>query len=113
MHLKCQTSFTGYVPKGKAKFEEFALLREVLKKIQVSYDLMSCVLVMVTDVGDSVLPPSLGNNCSPLLNLSDPISNLVREYDFPVLIRCRKTFDTFFCCVCLPAVGACPTLFLM
>jgi hypothetical protein len=30
------------------------------------------------------------------LNLSDPTSNLVRQYDFPVPLRCRKTSDTVF-----------------
>jgi hypothetical protein len=30
------------------------------------------------------------------LTLSDPTSNLVREYDFPVPLRCRKTSDTVF-----------------
>jgi hypothetical protein len=31
-----------------------------------------------------------------LLTLSDPTSNLVRQYDFPVPLRCRKTSDTVF-----------------
>jgi hypothetical protein len=31
-----------------------------------------------------------------LLSLSDPTSDLVRQYDFPVLPRCRKTSDTVF-----------------
>jgi hypothetical protein len=30
------------------------------------------------------------------LTLSDPTSNLVRQYDFPVLLRCRKMSDTVF-----------------
>jgi hypothetical protein len=30
------------------------------------------------------------------LTLSDPTSDLVRQYDFPVLLRCRKTSDTVF-----------------
>jgi hypothetical protein len=30
------------------------------------------------------------------LTLSDPTSNLVRQYDFPVLPRCRKTSDTVY-----------------
>jgi hypothetical protein len=33
---------------------------------------------------------------SRLLTLSDPTSDLVRQYDFPVLLRCRKTSDTGF-----------------
>jgi hypothetical protein len=28
--------------------------------------------------------------------LSDPTSDLVRQYDFPVLLRCRKTSDTVY-----------------
>jgi hypothetical protein len=28
--------------------------------------------------------------------LSDPTSKLVRQYDFPVSLRCRKTSDTVF-----------------
>jgi hypothetical protein len=28
--------------------------------------------------------------------LSDPTSNLVRQYDFSVSLRCRKTYDTVF-----------------
>jgi hypothetical protein len=30
------------------------------------------------------------------LTLSHPILDLVRQYDFPVLLRCRKTSDTVF-----------------
>jgi hypothetical protein len=30
------------------------------------------------------------------LTLSDPTSNLVRQYDFPIPLRCRKTSDTVF-----------------
>jgi hypothetical protein len=30
------------------------------------------------------------------LTLSDPTSDLVRQYDFPVLLGCRKTSDTVF-----------------
>jgi hypothetical protein len=30
------------------------------------------------------------------LTLSDPTSDLVRQFDFPVLLRCRKTSDTVF-----------------
>ena len=29
------------------------------------------------------------------LTLSDPMSDLVRHYDFPVPLRCHKTSDTF------------------
>jgi hypothetical protein len=31
-----------------------------------------------------------------VLNLSDPTSNLVRQYNFPFPHRCRKTSDTVF-----------------
>jgi hypothetical protein len=31
-----------------------------------------------------------------LLNLSDPTSDLVQQYDFPFLLRCRKTSDMVF-----------------
>jgi len=47
-----------------------------------------------------------------LLTLSDPTSDLVQRYDFPVPLQCRVTSDFFFS----PArstVGACLTLFLM
>jgi hypothetical protein len=30
------------------------------------------------------------------LTLSDPTSDLVRQYDFPVLLQCRKTSDAVF-----------------
>jgi hypothetical protein len=30
------------------------------------------------------------------LTISNPTSNLVREYDFPVPLSCRKTSDTVF-----------------
>jgi hypothetical protein len=30
------------------------------------------------------------------INLSDPTSDFLRQYDFPVLLRCRKTSDTVF-----------------
>jgi hypothetical protein len=33
---------------------------------------------------------------STALTLSDPTSGLVREYDFRVLLQCRKTYDTVF-----------------
>jgi hypothetical protein len=33
------------------------------------------------------------NNVNNCLTLSDPTSDLVRQYDFPVLFRCRKTSD--------------------
>jgi hypothetical protein len=40
-------------------------------------------------------------NTAPLwldqaLTLSNPTSDLVRQYDFPVLLRCRKKSDTVF-----------------
>ena len=65
------------------------------------------------------------------LTLLDPMSNLVRHYDFPILLRCRVMSDTFFFAFLRPlrcrslsdtfflrlfarsAVGACPTLFHM
>jgi hypothetical protein len=31
-----------------------------------------------------------------MLTLSNPTSDLVRQYNFPVLLRCRKTSDTVF-----------------
>jgi hypothetical protein len=34
--------------------------------------------------------------CSLILTLSDPTSDLVRHYDFPIPLQCRKTSDTFF-----------------
>jgi hypothetical protein len=34
--------------------------------------------------------------CNSVLTLSDPTSNLVRQYDFPVPLWCRKTSDTVF-----------------
>jgi hypothetical protein len=38
-----------------------------------------------------------GHNYSAVnLTLSDPTSNLIRQYDFPVPLRCRKTSDTVF-----------------
>jgi hypothetical protein len=48
------------------------------------------------------------------LTLSDPTSDLVQHYDFPVPLRCRKTSDTFLLRLwpARSAVGACPTLFL-
>jgi hypothetical protein len=36
------------------------------------------------------------SNTLLLLTLSDPTSNLVRQYDFPFPLRCRKTSDTVF-----------------
>jgi hypothetical protein len=33
---------------------------------------------------------------SAVLTLSDPTSNLVRQYDFPVPLRCQKTSDMVF-----------------
>ena len=32
------------------------------------------------------------------LTLSDPTPDLVRHYDFPVPLRCRKTSDSFLLC---------------
>jgi hypothetical protein len=37
------------------------------------------------------------------LTLSDPMSDLVQHYDFPVPLRCCKMSDTLFCCVFSPA----------
>ena len=31
-----------------------------------------------------------------VLTLSDPTSDLIRHYDFPIPLRCRVTSDTFF-----------------
>ena len=45
------------------------------------------------------------------LILSDPRSDLAREYDFPVPLRCRKTSDTVFVVFARSTVGACPALF--
>jgi hypothetical protein len=39
---------------------------------------------------------------SKLLTLSDPVSDLIRQYDFPVPLRCRKTSDTGFVAFVLP-----------
>jgi hypothetical protein len=48
------------------------------------------------------------------LTLSDPTSHVIRHYDFSVPLQCRKTSDTFFVALfARPAVGACPTLYLM
>jgi hypothetical protein len=52
-------------------------------------------------------------NTAEGLTLSDPTLKLVRQYDFPVSLRCRKTSDTGFVALGSPAVGACPMLFLM
>ena len=47
-----------------------------------------------------------------ILTLSDPTSDLVRHYDFPIPLRCRVTPDTFFFALfSRSAVGACSTLF--
>jgi hypothetical protein len=35
-------------------------------------------------------------HCCNVLTLSDPTSDLVRQHDFPVLLRCRKTSDAVF-----------------
>jgi hypothetical protein len=35
-------------------------------------------------------------HCWYLLTLSDPTLNLIRQYDFPVLLRCRKTSNVVF-----------------
>jgi hypothetical protein len=32
----------------------------------------------------------------PIITLSDPTSNLVRHYDFPLMLQCWKTSDTVF-----------------
>jgi hypothetical protein len=39
------------------------------------------------------------------LTLSDPTSNLVRQYDFPVPLRCRKKYDTVFVALVRPLSG--------
>ena len=40
---------------------------------------------------------------SQVLTVSDPTSDLVRYYDFPLPLQCQVTSDTFFCCVCVPS----------
>jgi hypothetical protein len=47
------------------------------------------------------------------LTLSDPTSDLFRQYDFFSSAPTSEDVRNGFCCVCSPAVGACPTLFLM
>jgi hypothetical protein len=36
------------------------------------------------------------NELNETLTLSDPTSDIVRQYDFTVLLRCRKMSDTVF-----------------
>jgi hypothetical protein len=46
-----------------------------------------------------------GQICCPssaVLTLSDSTSGLVRQYDFPVPLRCRKTSDAVFVALVLP-----------
>jgi hypothetical protein len=50
------------------------------------------ILLIIEQDGD-VLPEK---KLEIILTLSDPTSDLVRQYDFPVLLRCRKTSDTIF-----------------
>jgi hypothetical protein len=47
------------------------------------------------------------------LTLFDPTSDLVRQYDFSSSDPMSADVRHGFCCVCPPAVGTCPTLFLM
>jgi hypothetical protein len=42
------------------------------------------------------LPRDCWLSCLQHLTLSDPTSDLVRQYDFAVMLRCRKTSDTVF-----------------
>ena len=74
--------------------------------LKLSYGALNiCVLTLYT-------APS--GNFSSFLTLSDPTSDLIQHYDFPVPLRCRKTSDTFLLRLCARStVGACPTLFLM
>jgi hypothetical protein len=41
-------------------------------------------------------------NYKAFLTLSDPTSDLVRQYDFPILLRCRKMSDTVFVVIVRP-----------
>jgi hypothetical protein len=59
--------------------------------ILLCVNLFSFMLCVKTFFFPSELCEILGN-----LTLSDPTSDLVRQYDFPVLLRCRKTSDTVF-----------------
>jgi hypothetical protein len=46
----------------------------------------------------SVIIPHRDCFCTEIhfcLTLSDPTSDLIRRYDFPVLLHCGKTSDTF------------------
>jgi hypothetical protein len=45
--------------------------------------------------------------------LSDPTSNLVRQYDFPCSAPMSEDVGHGFCCVCSPAVGTCLSLFFI
>jgi hypothetical protein len=47
-------------------------------------------------VRQHTLHVSAGRTMLRHLTLSDPTSNLVRQYDFPVPLRCRITSDTIF-----------------
>jgi hypothetical protein len=52
----------------------------------VSFPRNFCLIVCIFEL-------RINKSC---LALSDPTSKLVRQYDFPVLLRCRKTSDTVF-----------------
>jgi hypothetical protein len=53
--------------------------------------------IMCRNVGDKlVIDAKRHNRKTKTLTLSDPTSDLVRQYNVPVPLRCRKTSDTVF-----------------
>jgi hypothetical protein len=81
---------------GWAYNSENHRLRSCRQKVPLSRPADSQVyssLSMGPNIAFHYIQPIL---CIFILTLSDPTSNIVRQYDFPVLLRCRKTSDTGF-----------------
>jgi hypothetical protein len=53
-------------------------------------------LHVITDISTDIFGRIFSGLCKFALTLSDPTSDLVRQYDFLVSLRCRKTSDTVF-----------------
>jgi hypothetical protein len=85
----CADYLENWEPQGLSRFVMGLLYLFYLSTLLAHYESAFPFLIYTT------LRP-LVLQTSVLLTLSDPTSNLVRQCDFPVPLRCRKTSDAVF-----------------
>ena len=115
MNCNSPHSFFFWTEQGESKFQQTFHTFLPPYGITPQKATLSTVTIVSTSHLDSVTSETLLLSNSIVLTLSDPTSDLVWHYDFPIPLRCWVTSDTFFFLRLFAhsAVGACPTLFLM